>query len=89
MVALYRTGLAEQLAQMAAAASEQDFAQQQHLAHRIAGSAAMMQDLPLSLAARAAESAFIAQRPQDAAAHWGDALVCARHSLELLDSAGA
>lgn len=59
MVRMYRDALGEQLALVRAALDGSDAAALQATAHKIAGSAAMMQDRELSLAARAIEAAAV------------------------------
>lgn len=71
MVRMYRQSLHEHLAQVAAGLQPEGDAQGvTALAHRIAGSAGMMQDLPLCDVARAMEVALREGRPEDARAQW-------------------
>lgn len=58
MVSMYHDALVEQLQLLEQALQAGDVAEQTRIAHKLAGSAAMMQDASLSLSARAMEAAL-------------------------------
>lgn len=77
MVAMYADSLDTQLALLRQAIEAGDAQAMQSGAHKLAGSAAMMQDRELSMAARAMEAALRECRADAAVQAWPGILACA------------
>ena len=90
MVAMYRASLGEQLASLGGLieSGSQAGPDMLDLSHKIAGSAAMMQDRPLSVAAREMETAVHAGRFDDAVRVWPLVAARGRLTLQFLREAG-
>lgn len=84
MVRMYRDALAGQVRLLGDALQRQAAAESAPVAHKIAGSAAMMQDQELSQAARAVERALLAGAMQEARSLWPQVQACAEFTLESL-----
>lgn len=88
MVRMYRQSLREHLDQVAQGLQPGGDPQTvSSSAHRIAGSAGMMQDLALCDVARAMEVALREGRPDEARAHWPRLDACAQRTLAALAQA--
>jgi HPt (histidine-containing phosphotransfer) domain-containing protein len=87
MVGMYRDTLSSQLAQLGRELEEGQVDSATSLAHKIAGSAAMMQDQPLSQSAREVERALRAGDAALAQAHWPRVQVSASLTLATLQEA--
>ncbi|MBC7603684.1 MAG: Hpt domain-containing protein [Ramlibacter sp.] len=86
MVVMYRAMLTVQVNELDAAihdALAPGGTRAVDLAHKIAGSAGMMQDQMLCAAARAVEHALREDRPGDAVAAWPDVRRCVNETLAL------
>ena len=87
MVAMYREALATQLAQLGELLAGDDGAAAMSLAHKVAGSAAMMQDAGLSEPARAVERALRQGAPAQALRLWPLLQAQAARTLQALELA--
>ncbi|MBE7939287.1 MULTISPECIES: Hpt domain-containing protein [Ramlibacter] len=88
MVGLYRETLASQLAALGQALqAEPPTPAAQALAHKIAGSAAMMQDAALAGAARGIEGALVAADAAQARARWPEVQRFAAETMAALATA--
>ncbi len=86
MVVMYREALATQVAQLEQAVDAADDAALRDLAHKIAGSAGMMQNAALSRAARQMEMALREGRGDAARAAWPEVQACVQRTLVALES---
>jgi HPt (histidine-containing phosphotransfer) domain-containing protein len=86
MVQLYRKAIEEIGAQVDGHIAAGDDAAFLAAVHKIAGSAAMMQDRALSDTARAAEHALRQGRVAEAKSLWSEAQVCAARTVAELDA---
>ena len=84
MVRMYSDSLVEQVQMLGQCLAQGQAEACASIAHKIAGSAAMMQDQELSQAARAAERALVAGRPDEALGHWPQVQACADFTLQAL-----
>lgn len=87
MVAMYCEALQSHLTLMRQSLAQGQFDATAAAAHKIAGSAAMMQDQEVSRAARAIESALRGGREDEALQHWPGMLDGASFTLECLRQA--
>ncbi len=85
MVTMYREALDTQVAQLAQAVAGADDAALRDLAHKIAGSAGMMQNAALSRAARQMEMALREGRGDAAREAWPEVQACVQRTLVALD----
>ena len=88
MVVMYREALATQVAQLEQAVNGLDDAALRDLAHKIAGSAGMMQNAALSRAARQMEIALREGRADVAREAWPEVQACVQRTLAALESVG-
>jgi HPt (histidine-containing phosphotransfer) domain-containing protein len=86
MVAMYREALVTQVAQLEQAVAATDDTALRDLAHKIAGSAGMMQNAALSRAARQMEIALREGRGDAARDAWPEVRVSVQRTLEALES---
>ncbi len=89
MVTMYREALVVQVAQLEQAVTTADDASMRDLAHKIAGSAGMMQNAMLSRAARQMEIALREGRGDAACDAWPDVEGCVHSTLAALDCMSA
>jgi HPt (histidine-containing phosphotransfer) domain-containing protein len=87
MVRMYCEALEVQVALLGQSLAQGPAQATMAAAHKIAGSAAMMQDQALSRAARAFEAALREGRTGEALGHWPSIQHCARLTLECLRAA--
>lgn len=81
MVRMYSDALVGQTELLGECVARRDVPACTSVSHKIAGSAAMMQDHQLAQAARSMERALIAGRWEDALAHWPQTQACAAATL--------
>ena len=84
MVTMYTEALAVQMEQLGAAVAGSDDAVMRDLAHKVAGSAGMMQNALLSRAARRMELALREGRPDAAREAWPEVQDSMRRTLQAL-----
>lgn len=84
MVRMYSDALVGQIDLLRECIARADVQDCASVAHKIAGSAAMMQDQQLSRAAREMERALLAGELEKATLHWPQTQACAAFTLESL-----
>ena len=84
MVRMYCESLESQVALLGQALAQGDVQASMAVAHKIAGSAAMMQDGELSRVARGVEAALREGRAEEALRHWPGVQDCAGFTLGCL-----